>query len=146
MHLSPPRRAKVGGRRPAGEGTAAPSGRAPLTLGDLRSGLLGSGFVSQPPFDDLSPRPTTPPFGRLAVLGLGQLGGSLALAGRAVGLFEEIVGFGRHAGSLARAVALGLADRTTTSAAEAVAGAATVVLAVPLGAIPAVVDAAAPAL
>lgn len=102
--------------------------------------------MSQPPSDDRSPRPATPPFGRLAVLGLGQLGGSLALAGRAAGLFDGIVGFGRHAESLARAEALGLADRTTTSAAEAVAGAATVVLAVPLGAIPAVVEAAAPGL
>jgi prephenate dehydrogenase len=98
------------------------------------------------PSHDLPPRPVPRPCGRLAVLGLGQLGGSLALAGRAVGLFDEIVGFGRHAESLARAEALGLADRTTTSAADAVAGAATVVLAVPLAAIPAVVDAAAPAL
>ena len=80
-------------------------------------------------------------FGRLAVLGLGQLGGSLALSGRSAGLWSEVVGFGRNDASLARARALDLADRTTTSAAEAVAGAAVVVLATPLRSIPGVVDA-----
>jgi len=103
--------------------------------------------VSQAPSDDLARAPSRPaPFGRLAVLGLGQLGGSLALAGRAAALFEDIVGFGRRPESLARAVELGLADRTTTSAAEAVAGASTVVLATPLRSIPAVVDAMRPGL
>jgi len=105
--------------------------------------------VSQAPSDDLSRAPSSPtkaPFGRLAVLGLGQLGGSLALAGRAAGLFDDIVGFGRNPDSLARAVALNLADRTTTSAAEAVAGATTIVLATPLRSIPAVVDAMRPGL
>ena len=84
--------------------------------------------------------------GRLAVLGLGQLGGSVALAGRAAGLFNDIVGFGRRAESLARARALGLCDRTTLSAAEAVDGAGTVVLAAPLRSIAEIVDAMAPAL
>jgi cyclohexadieny/prephenate dehydrogenase len=84
--------------------------------------------------------------GRLAVLGLGQLGGSLALAGRAAGVFAEVVGFGRRVESLARARELGLADRTTTSAADAVAGAGTVVLSTPLGALGATAEAIAPAL
>lgn len=104
--------------------------------------------MSQAP-PEVSARPATSaarPFGRLAVLGLGQLGGSLALAGRAAGLFDEVVGFGRRAESLARAVSLGLADRTTTSAAEAVAGATTVVLATPLRTIARVVDEMAPRL
>ena len=86
------------------------------------------------------------PFGRLAVLGLGQLGGSVALAGRAAGLFDEIVGFGRREESLTQARALGLADRTTTVAAEAVSGAHTVLIATPLRSIPALVDAIRPAL
>jgi prephenate dehydrogenase len=84
--------------------------------------------------------------GRLAVLGLGQMGGSLALAGRAAGLFDEVVGFGHRAESLRRARALGLCDRTTMSAADAVVGAGTVVLATPLRSIPAVVDAIAASL
>jgi cyclohexadieny/prephenate dehydrogenase len=72
------------------------------------------------------------PPGRLAILGLGQLGGSIALGARAAGLVTEIVGFGRSEESLARARALGLADRTTTDAREAVRGAATVVISTPL--------------
>ena len=89
-----------------------------------------------------------PPFEnrRLAVLGVGQLGGSVALAGRAAGLFDDVVGFGRREESLRRARELGLCDRTTTSAANAVDGAATVVLATPLRSIPEIVDAMAPAL
>jgi prephenate dehydrogenase len=83
--------------------------------------------------------------GRVAILGLGQLGGSLALAGRAAGIFDEVVGFGRREESLRHARALHLCDRTTTSAADAVAGAGTVVLSVPLRSIAAVVDAVASA-
>lgn len=86
------------------------------------------------------------PFGRLAVLGLGQLGGSVALGGRAAGLFDEIVGFGRREESLTQARALGLCNRTTTVAAEAVVGAHTVLIATPLRSIPALVDAIRPAL
>jgi len=107
--------------------------------------------VSQPPIDDSkasasAPAPAVRPFGRLAVLGLGQLGGSLALAGRAAGLFDEVVGFGRRPEALERARALGLCDRTASTAAEAVTGAHTVVLSVPLRSIPAVVDAMLPGL
>lgn len=82
----------------------------------------------------------------VAVLGLGQLGGSLALAGRAAGVFSAVVGFGRRPESLSRALTLGLCDRVTTSAAEAVADAELVVLATPLRAIPEIVEAIAPAL
>jgi prephenate dehydrogenase len=80
------------------------------------------------------------------VLGLGQMGGSLALAGRVAGLWTEVVGFGRRVESLERARVLGLCDRATTSAADAVAGADVVVLATPLGTIPAIVEAMAPGL
>jgi prephenate dehydrogenase len=79
-------------------------------------------------------------------MGLGQMGGSLALAGRAAGLWDDVVGFGRRPESLERARALGVCDRVTTSAAEAVAGADTIVLATPLRTIAAVVDAMAGAL
>lgn len=84
--------------------------------------------------------------GRLAVLGLGQIGGSMALAGRAAGMFTEVVGCGRREESLRRARELGLADRTTTSPADAVSGAETVVLATPLASVAAVAGAMAPAL
>lgn len=82
----------------------------------------------------------------LAVLGIGQLGGSISLAARAAGLFGTVVGFGRRQESLERALALGLCDWTTTSAAGAVAKASVVVLATPLRAIPEIVRAIAPAL
>jgi prephenate dehydrogenase len=107
--------------------------------------------VTQPPRDDSktsfsAPAGAVRPFGRLAVLGMGQLGGSLALAGRAAGLVDEVVGFARRAETLERARALGLCDRTAASAAAAVAGAHTIVLSVPLRSIPSVVDAMSPAL
>jgi prephenate dehydrogenase len=109
--------------------------------------------VSQPPSDDSKAPPSAAaaaagprPFGRFAVLGLGQLGGSLALAGRAAGLFDEVVGFGRRPEALARARQLGLCDRTETTAAAAVSGARTILLSVPLRSIAEVVDAMVPAL
>ena len=77
---------------------------------------------------------------------MGQLGGSLALACRAAGLIDEVVGFARRSETLERARALGLCDRTEPTAAAAVTGAHTIVLSVPLRSVPAVVDAMAPAL
>jgi prephenate dehydrogenase len=77
---------------------------------------------------------------------MGQLGGSLALASRAAGLVDEVVGFARRAETLERARGLGLCDRTATTAAAAVAGAHTIVLSVPLRSIASVVDAMSPAL
>jgi prephenate dehydrogenase len=84
--------------------------------------------------DDLPPARAAE-FGTLAVLGLGQLGGSFALASRAAGLVTEVVGFGRNEESLRQARALGLVDRTTTDPADAVRDAATIVVAVPLRAV-----------
>lgn len=80
------------------------------------------------------------------MLGLGQMGGSLALAGRAAGMWSEVVGFGRRPESLERARARGICDRVTTSATDAVAGADVVVLSTPLRSVPAVVDAVAGAI
>lgn len=88
-------------------------------------------------------QPPTPRFQRIAVLGLGLLGGSLAAAARARGLAGEVVGQGRRADPLARARARGLVDRVTRDPAEAVAGADLVVLACPVGAMAPVLAAAA---
>ncbi|RIL05570.1 MAG: prephenate dehydrogenase/arogenate dehydrogenase family protein [Proteobacteria bacterium] len=88
----------------------------------------------------------TAPFERLAVLGLGLLGGSIAWAARERGVAREVVGCGRRAESLRAAAARGLVDRTSLDPAEAVAGADLVVLATPVGAMAAVLRAAAPAL
>jgi prephenate dehydrogenase len=77
--------------------------------------------------------------GRLTVLGLGQLGGSFALAARAAGRTTEIVGFGRSETSLAEARRLGLADRTCTDPRDAVRGAQTILIATPLRSVSALV-------
>lgn len=83
---------------------------------------------------------------RLAVLGLGLLGGSIAWAARARGVAGEVVGCGRRIEPLRDAQARGLVDRFATDPAEAVAGADLVVLATPVGSMAGVLRAAAPAL
>jgi prephenate dehydrogenase len=72
-------------------------------------------------------------FPRLAVAGVGLVGGSLAAAARAAGLVGEVVGFGRSEGNLRVALERGLVDRVTQDAAVAVAEADAIVLAVPVG-------------
>ena len=71
---------------------------------------------------------------RLAVIGVGLIGGSLARALRSAGLVDEIVGCGRGRANLEEAVALGVIDRYTHDIGDAVRGADMVFLAVPLGA------------
>ena len=72
--------------------------------------------------------------GRLAIIGVGLIGGSLARALRRAGEVEEIVGCGRSRENLEKAVELGVIDRYVHNPAEAVHGADTVFVAVPLGA------------
>jgi len=72
--------------------------------------------------------------GRLAVIGVGLIGGSLARALRAAGKVDEIVGCGRGKANLEEAVALGVIDRYSHDVAETVRDADVVFLAVPLGA------------
>jgi prephenate dehydrogenase len=66
---------------------------------------------------------------RLAVVGVGLLGGSLALAARAQGLAREIVGVGRDRSRLEAPLRAGAVDRVTTSVAEGVRDADVIVLA-----------------
>jgi prephenate dehydrogenase len=75
---------------------------------------------------------------RLCVIGVGLIGGSLALALRRAGAVEEIVGAGRDESHLRKAVELGVIDRFKSDAGRAVRGADVVVVAVPLGAMRAV--------
>ncbi len=72
--------------------------------------------------------------GRLAIIGVGLIGGSLARALRAAGAVGEVVGCGRALPNLEKARELGVIDRFTQAPAEAVAGADMVFVAVPLGA------------
>jgi cyclohexadieny/prephenate dehydrogenase len=83
---------------------------------------------------------------RVALFGIGLSKGSLALNLRQHDLAGEIVACARREETLARARALGLADRTTSEPAEAVAGADLVVIGTPPGAVGAVAQALAPGL
>ncbi len=69
---------------------------------------------------------------QLAVIGCGLMGGSFALALREAGLVERVVGHSRSPASAQRALELGVVDAVATMAAEAVAGADVVLLAVPV--------------
>ena len=71
---------------------------------------------------------------RLCIIGVGLIGGSLARALREAGFCQHIVGAGRSAAHLKKAVELGVIDSYTTDLAEAVSGADMVFVAVPLGA------------
>lgn len=82
-------------------------------------------------------------FRRIAVVGLGLLGGSLARAARARGLADAVVGSGRRAEALAAAVRDGVVDETAPVE-EAVRGADLVVLATPVGAMAGLLGRAAP--
>ena len=85
-------------------------------------------------------------FGRLAVIGVGLIGGSLARALRASGAVTSVVGCGRGKANLELAVELGVIDSYTHDVAEAVDGADIVFVATPLGAMRAVFAALAPVL
>ena len=75
---------------------------------------------------------------RLAIVGLGLIGGSIGLAAKRAGLAREIVGHARSAETREAALRLGLIDRAADSAAGAVADADLVILCVPVGAMGAV--------
>lgn len=80
---------------------------------------------------------------RLAIVGLGLLGGSVALAARARGVAAEIVGSGRSRESVAAARASGAMD-AVLELGDAVRGADVVLLATPVSAMDAVLRRAAP--
>ncbi len=70
-------------------------------------------------------------FERVAIIGVGLIGGSLSLAARAAGLVGEVVGLGRGEANLATALERGVIDRATREVA-AVGPVDLVVLAVPV--------------
>jgi prephenate dehydrogenase len=87
-----------------------------------------------------------PPLGTLAVIGVGQIGGSAALAARAAGAVSAVVGWSRSAQTLRRAVELGIIDRAAPSAREAARDAAVILLATPTRSLGALAGEIAPAL
>jgi cyclohexadieny/prephenate dehydrogenase len=71
-------------------------------------------------------------FQKLSLIGLGLIGSSVARAVRHYGLVGEVVGYDRDQETREKAIALGLLDRVTPTAAAAVAGADCVMLCTPL--------------
>lgn len=83
-------------------------------------------------------------YDRVALIGLGLIASSMAHAMRREGLAGEIVGTARSEETRDTVRELGFCDRVTDTAAEAVAGADLVVLAIPVGAMAAVAKAIGP--
>ena len=75
-------------------------------------------------------------FEKMAIVGVGLIGGSLALSLREKGVVREIVGIGRGAENLKRGLDKGAIDRYTHSPEEGCNGADVVIMAPPVGAIP----------
>lgn len=77
---------------------------------------------------------TEPLFQRLALIGFGLIGGSIARAARMRGVVGEIVTTARSAKTRARVMELGIVDRVVDTNAEAADGADLVILCIPVGA------------
>jgi cyclohexadieny/prephenate dehydrogenase len=87
-----------------------------------------------------------PQFNRIALIGFGLIGGSIARAAREQGLAGEIVATAHSARTRARVTELGVVDRVVETNAEAVRGADLVILCIPVGACGAVAQEIAPQL
>lgn len=85
-------------------------------------------------------------FQRLALIGIGLIGSSIARGVRLHGLAGEIVVTSRSEQTREQASALGLADRVVATAAEAIEGADLVILCTPVGAYGALAEEIAPLL
>ena len=84
------------------------------------------------------------PFQRIALIGFGLIGGSIARGARQQGLAREIVTTARSAKSRARVAELGIVDAVVETNAEAVRDADLVILCIPVGACGAVAEEIAP--
>jgi prephenate dehydrogenase len=71
-------------------------------------------------------------FKKIAIFGVGLIGGSFALALKKAGAAEQIVGVGRHLTTLQRARELGIIDQIATGVADAVADADLILIAAPV--------------
>jgi prephenate dehydrogenase len=87
---------------------------------------------------------STKSFGKVVVCGVGLIGGSFALALKAAGAVGQIVGMGRSSVALETALQLGVVDAITTHWAEALDDADLVLLGMPVGQMPAVMQALMP--
>ena len=81
---------------------------------------------------------------RLAIIGVGLIGGSLSLALKQAGKVGEVVGYSRTESVRQEALDLGVIDRAASSIADAVKNADMIFLAVPMGAMASVLAELAP--
>lgn len=86
------------------------------------------------------------PFERVAVIGVGLIGGSFALALKAAGLATQVIGAGRSPGNLELALRSGVIDAVAPGAAQAAQGADLVLVATPVAQFPDLFAAIAPVL
>jgi cyclohexadieny/prephenate dehydrogenase len=87
-----------------------------------------------------------PVYDRIALIGLGLIGSSIAHACRRAGLARHVAGYARSAATRAKAGELGFLDSVHDTAAGAATGADLVILCVPVGAMGAAAAEIAPAL
>lgn len=83
--------------------------------------------------------------GTLAIVGVGLIGGSFALALKKAGVVKEVIGVGRRATTLEHAQALGVIDRVATLE-EAASCADLIMISAPVGAFEAIFEALTPSL
>lgn len=81
---------------------------------------------------------------KVVVCGVGLIGGSFALALKSAGVVGEVVGLGRTRGALEQALQLGVIDRIADDWADAMEGADLVLLGMPVGQMPAAMEALLP--
>ena len=79
-------------------------------------------------------------YNKIAIIGMGLIGASIARASRRAGLATVMAGYDADPAAMADVAALALVDDVTDSAAAAVADADLVIMAVPVGAVGAVAD------
>ena len=117
-----------GGEAGTGGGSASAGNTAPPTRGP-------AGPTSAEGQPDAARRQDADALGHTAILGLGLIGGSLALALRSSGLAASVTGYDPDREAARRAASLGAVDRVADDLGGAVAAADTVVLAAPVRAI-----------
>jgi len=83
---------------------------------------------------------------RLTIIGVGLIGGSLALALKEAGVVGEVIGCGRGRPNLEKALELGIIDRFSRDPLEAVEGADVVFLSTPLKTFDTIINQCLPAL
>lgn len=83
---------------------------------------------------------------RIAIIGVGLIGGSLALALKRVAAVGEVVGCARTRATLDKALEMGVIDRAESDVARAVSGADLVLVATPIGVMSEIFGAMVPAL